>query len=122
MHSHIYGKKHFEHKTNFGDTLVFSDIVQNKIKETETINEVLFIEIEKGYKTLNKWYIHFDRILSSEYGTFYLDQNNQTSGYAKTEEIEYEVTEKTFSIIEAHKQDFQDGKIPYYPNFLKMVF
>ncbi|WP_299132981.1 HNH endonuclease [uncultured Tenacibaculum sp.] len=112
MHSHIYGKKHFEHKTSFEDMLVFSDITQNSINESKPISNVLFVEIEKSFKNPDKWYIHFERTLSSEYGDFFLIQGLDPTG--KTNQIEYDVTQETTEIINKHILNFQNGEVPYY--------
>lgn len=112
MHSHIYGKKHFEHKTSFEDMLVFSDITQNSINESKPISNVLFVEIEKSFKNPDRWYIHFERTLSSEYGDFFLIQGLDPTG--KTNQIEYDVTQETTEIINKHILNFQNGEVPYY--------
>ncbi|CAL2091563.1 conserved protein of unknown function [Tenacibaculum sp. 190524A02b] len=112
MQTHIYGKKHFKHKTNFGDMVVFSDTLQEKIKDIKPVNNVLFVEIEKGYHLANRWFIHFNRTLSGEYGDFFLAQTPAPTG--NTDKFEFKPTKETAQIIRQHQRKFNNGKVPYY--------
>ncbi|CAL2107904.1 conserved hypothetical protein [Tenacibaculum sp. 190524A02b] len=112
MQTHIYGKKHFKHKTNFGDMVVFSDTLQEKIKDIKPVNNVLFVEIEKGYHLADRWFIHFNRTLSGEYGDFFLAQTPAPTG--NTDKFEFKPTKETAQIIRQHQRKFNNGKVPYY--------
>ena len=113
MYAHEYGKKHFKHKTNFYDLVVFSDVLQNKLKEEEVSpSESSFLEIEKGVEDPNKWFIHFNSRLSGEYGDFYIANNPTPAG--ETNLLQYEVSNESLAFIQEHIIDFQDDAIPYY--------
>ncbi|CAL2102317.1 protein of unknown function [Tenacibaculum sp. 190130A14a] len=107
MHAHIYGKKHFKHKTNFKDLVVFSDVTQNKIA-TELPSETLYFEIEKGYDDADKWFIHLNSTLSGEYGDFYTQENPTPVGEIK--KLQYD----TDNDISALNGFLIDGALPYY--------
>ncbi|WP_299105594.1 EndoU domain-containing protein [uncultured Tenacibaculum sp.] len=107
MHAHIYGKKHFKHKTNFKDLVVFSDVTQNKIA-TELPSETLYFEVEKGYDDADKWFIHLNSTLSGEYGDFYTQENPTPVGEIK--KIQYD----TDNDISALNDFLIDGALPYY--------
>lgn len=107
MHAHIYGKKHFKHKTNFKDLVVFSDVTQNKIA-TELPSETLYFEVEKGYDDADKWFIHLNSTLSGEYGDFYTQENPIPVGEIK--KLQYD----TDNDISALNDFLIDGALPYY--------
>ncbi|MFE8422771.1 HNH endonuclease [Tenacibaculum sp. ZH5_bin.1] len=111
MHAHEYGSKHFKHKTNFKDLVVFSDVQQQKIKETAVPSPNIYVEIEKGVKTANKWLLHFNSRLSGEYGDFFLENN---SPYGQINKLQYEENDENFAFIQNTIVDFQNGTLPYY--------
>ncbi|WP_428743404.1 hypothetical protein [Tenacibaculum sp.] len=111
MHAHEYGLKHFKYKTNFKDLVVFSDVQQNKIKETETPSPNIYVEIEKGVITPDKWLIHFNSRLSGEYGDFFLENNPP---YGQIEKYQYEKNDENLAFIQSTIVDFQNETLPYY--------
>ena len=98
MFAHEYGKQHFKHKTNFMYLVVFSDSLQENIKDISEPSENLYIEIEKGFLETDKWFIHFDRSLSGEYGDFYLGDNPIPAG--ETAQLQYEITSEIIAFIQ----------------------
>ncbi|PKH50002.1 hypothetical protein CXF68_04470 [Tenacibaculum sp. Bg11-29] len=111
MHAHEYGSKHFKHKTNFKDLVVFSDVQQNKIKETTVPSSSVYVEIEKGVKSPDKWLLHFNSRLSGEYGDFFLENNPP---YGEVSKLQYEENDDNFAFIQENIADFQNGTLPYY--------
>lgn len=111
MHAHEYGSKHFKHKTNFKDLVVFSDVQQQKIKETAVPSPNIYVEIEKGVKTPNKWLLHFNSRLSGEYGDFFLENNPP---YGQINKLQYEENDENFAFIQNTIVDFQNETLPYY--------
>lgn len=111
MHAHEYGSKHFKHKTNFKDLVVFSDVQQQKIKETVVPSPNIYVEIEKGVITPGKWLLHFNSRLSGEYGDFFLENNPP---YGQINKLQYEENDENFAFIQNTIVDFQNGTLPYY--------
>lgn len=112
MHAHEYGSKHFEHKTNFNGLVVFSDVQQQKIKETAVPSPNIYVEIEKGVKTPNKWFLHINSTLSGEYGDFFLQENPQPVGEILND-FDYDISPENTAFIKSY-YDFSFGEIAYY--------
>ncbi|SNR17732.1 YwqJ-related putative deaminase [Tenacibaculum jejuense] len=112
MYAHEYGLKNFKHKTNFNNLVVFSDTQQTKIKDTLPSSKNIYLEIEKGVNTPNKWFIHFNSRLSGEYGDFYIE-NNDPFGTI-TDGFESINTEESIAFIDTYIADFSGQEIPYY--------
>ncbi|MGQ3677690.1 hypothetical protein [Tenacibaculum discolor] len=112
MHAHEYGSKHFKHKTNFKDLVVFSDVQQNKIKETQIPSPNIYVEIEKGVQNPNKWFLHINSTLSGEYGDFFLQENPQPVGEVLND-FDYDISPENTAFIESY-YDFSLGEIAYY--------
>lgn len=111
MYAHEYVSKHFKNKTNFKDLVVFSDVQQNKIKETTVPSSSIYVEIEKGVKSPDKWLLHFNSRLSGEYGDFFLEKNPP---YGEISKLQYEENDDNFAFIQENIADFQNGTLPYY--------
>ncbi|WP_047788109.1 YwqJ-related putative deaminase [Tenacibaculum mesophilum] len=112
MHAHEYGSKHFKHKTNFKDLVVFSDVQQQKIKETAVPSPNIYVEIEKGIQNPNKWFLHINSTLSGEYGDFFLQENPQPVGEILND-FDYDISPENTAFIESY-YDFSLGEISYY--------
>ncbi|WGH74657.1 YwqJ-related putative deaminase [Tenacibaculum tangerinum] len=112
MHAHEYGSKHFKHKTNFEGLVVFSDVQQQKIKETENPSPNIYVEIEKGVQNPNKWFLHINSTLSGEYGDFFLQENPQPVGEI-VNDFDYDISPENTAFIESY-YDFNLGVISYY--------
>ena len=112
MHAHEYGSKHFKHKTNFDGLVVFSDVQQQKIKETVVPSPNIYVEIEKGVQNPNKWFLHINSTLSGEYGDFFLQENPQPLGEISND-FDYDISPENTAFIESYF-DFSFGEIAYY--------
>lgn len=112
MHAHEYGSKHFKHKTNFKDLVVFSDVQQQKIKETAVPSPNIYVEIEKGVQHPNKWFLHINSTLSGEYGDFFLQENPQPVGEILND-FDYDISPENTAFIKSYF-DFSFGEIAYY--------
>ncbi|REH56256.1 HNH/ENDO VII superfamily nuclease [Tenacibaculum gallaicum] len=112
MHAHEYGSKHFKHKTNFNGLVVFSDVQQQKIKETTVPSPNIYVEIEKGVQNPNKWFLHINSTLSGEYGDFFLQENPQPVGEILND-FDYDISPENTAFIESY-YDFSLGEISYY--------
>lgn len=112
MHAHEYGSKHFKHKTNFKGLVVFSDVQQQKIKETVVPSPNIYVEIEKRVQNPNKWFLHINSILSGEYGDFFLQENPQPVGEVLND-FDYDISPENTAFIESY-YDFSLGEISYY--------
>lgn len=73
MYVNEYGLRCFKHKMNFNNLVVFSDSLQDKLKNTEPQSTNLYIEITYGVKSPDKWFLHVNSRLSGEYGDFFLE-------------------------------------------------
>ncbi|WP_234974610.1 ADP-ribosyltransferase [Tenacibaculum agarivorans] len=112
MYAHEYGLRNFKHKTNFKNLVVFSDTQQNQIEETEPPSTNVYIEIEKGVESSDKWFVHLNSRLSGEYGDFYIE-NNPPAGEADA--LEYKEDEESIAFLQEHMLDLNsDDKISYY--------
>ena len=89
MNADEYGKQHFKHKTSFNDLVVFSDVLQNKIESTSNSFNA-YVEVEKGVKTPDKWFVHINNRLSGEYGDFFI---NNTPPFGQINIAEAEKTD-----------------------------
>ncbi|WP_394420383.1 hypothetical protein [Tenacibaculum mesophilum] len=112
MHAHEYGSKHFKHKTNFNGLVVFSDVQQQKIKETAVPSPNIYVEIEKGVQNPNKWFLHINSTLSGEYGDFFLQENSQPVGEVLND-FDYDISPENTAFIKSY-YDFSLGEISYY--------
>ncbi|NVK08263.1 MAG: hypothetical protein HWD89_04375 [Tenacibaculum sp.] len=112
MHAHEYGSKHFKHKTNFKGLVVFSDVQQQKIKETVVPSPNIYVEIEKGVQNPNKWFLHINSTLSGEYGDFFLQENPQPVGEVLND-FDYDINPENTAFIKSY-YDFSFGEIAYY--------
>ncbi|WP_240472497.1 EndoU domain-containing protein [Tenacibaculum ovolyticum] len=112
MHAHEYGSKHFKHKTNFKDLVVFSDVQQNKIKETTVPSPSMYVEIEKGVKSPGVWFLHINSTLSGEYGDFFLQENPTPLGEVMGS-FDYGISPENTAFIESF-YDFTLGSFSYY--------
>ncbi|MDE1205419.1 hypothetical protein [Tenacibaculum larymnensis] len=112
MHAHEYGSKQFKHKTNFKDLVVFSDVQQQKIKETAVPSPNIYVEIEKGVQNPNKWFLHINSTLSGEYGDFFLQENPQPVGEISND-FDYDISPENTAFIKSY-YDFSLGEISYY--------
>lgn len=112
MHAHEYGSKHFKHKTNFKGLVVFSDVQQQKIKETVVPSPNIYVEIEKGVQNPNKWFLHINSTLSGEYGDFFLQENPQPVGEVLND-FDYDISPENTAFIKSY-YDFSLGEIAYY--------
>jgi hypothetical protein len=112
MYAYEYGTKHFKHKTNFENLVVFSDVLQNKIQDTRSPSENIYIEIEKGFKSPDKWFIHFNSRLSGEYGDFFLENNGPVG--VLSEPLESIPTEEIIAFVNEYIADFSNEPVPYY--------
>lgn len=111
MYAYEYGVKNFKHKTNFKNLVVFSDTQQNTIKEVESPSKNIYLEIEKGVKTPNKWFLHFNSRLPGEYGDFFIENNPP---YGEADSIESLEDKESFDFVRDFVFDLTSGKIPYY--------
>lgn len=112
MHAHEYGSKHFKHKTNFKDLVVFSDVQQNKIKETTVPSPSIYVEIEKGVKSPGVWFLHINSTLSGEYGDFFLQENPAPIAEVMGS-FDYDISPENTAFIELF-YDFTLGSFSYY--------
>ncbi|CAL2080645.1 EndoU domain-containing protein [Tenacibaculum sp. 190524A05c] len=112
MYAYEYGVKHFKHKTNFENLVVFSDVLQDKIQETKPPSENIYIEIEEGFKSPDRWFIHFNSRLSGEYGDFFLENNGPTG--VISEPLESIPTEEVLAFVNEYIADFSNEPVPYY--------
>lgn len=112
MYAYEYGAKHFKHKTNFENLVVFSDVLQNKEQDTRPPSENIYIEIEKGFKSPDKWFIHFNSRLSGEYGDFFLENNGPVG--VLSEPLESIPTEEIIAFVNEYIADFSNEPVPYY--------